>query len=153
MAELTGLVGDGSLPVGSTAMSGCKHSIYWWDTEPVVPGPPLASPLDCDVCVVGAGYTGLWTAYFLKQEDPSLDVQGALKEGRSAILNPHKLARGLARVVSGLGVTIHERTPALEILPGSRPSVVTPAGRVNAQTVVVATNAYQHRFRQFRNKV
>jgi glycine/D-amino acid oxidase-like deaminating enzyme len=26
------------------------------------------------VCIVGAGYTGLWTAYYLKRADPSLDV-------------------------------------------------------------------------------
>ena len=26
---------------------------------------PLAGDVDCDVVVVGAGYTGLWTAYYL----------------------------------------------------------------------------------------
>ena len=56
-------------------------------------------------------------------------MQGALKEGRSAILNPQKLVRGLEGVVRGQGVTIHERTPALEIdRGGSRPRVVTPNG-------------------------
>ncbi|HNM85591.1 MAG TPA: FAD-dependent oxidoreductase, partial [Mycobacterium sp.] len=29
---------------------------------------------DVDVCIVGAGYTGLWTAYYLKRADPSLSV-------------------------------------------------------------------------------
>jgi glycine/D-amino acid oxidase-like deaminating enzyme len=81
-------------------------------------------------------------------------VQGALKEGRSAILNPQKLVRGLARVVQGQGVTIHERTPALEIERGGpRPRVRTPNGAVSAGQVVVATNAYQHAFAPFRNKV
>lgn len=40
-------------------------------------GPPAdASPLPatCDVCVVGGGFTGLWTAIQLKREDPSADV-------------------------------------------------------------------------------
>lgn len=36
--------------------------------------PPLTGPRDADVCIVGAGYTGLWTAYELKRADPSLEV-------------------------------------------------------------------------------
>ena len=36
--------------------------------------PPLAASRDADVCIVGAGYTGLWTAYELRRADPSLDV-------------------------------------------------------------------------------
>jgi glycine/D-amino acid oxidase-like deaminating enzyme len=36
--------------------------------------PALPGPIDCDVAIVGAGYTGLWTAYYLKQADPSLRV-------------------------------------------------------------------------------
>ena len=51
-----------------------RNSIYWWDTEPVTPGPPLEGADRADVCVVGGGYTGLWTAYFLKQGNPSLEV-------------------------------------------------------------------------------
>lgn len=35
---------------------------------------PLGSDLDVDVAIIGAGYTGLWTAYFLKQEQPNLSV-------------------------------------------------------------------------------
>ncbi len=36
--------------------------------------PPLPGDRDCDVVVVGAGYTGLWTAYYLIREDPTLRV-------------------------------------------------------------------------------
>ncbi|NAZ82821.1 FAD-dependent oxidoreductase [Kineococcus sp. R8] len=36
--------------------------------------PGLAGDEQVDVCVVGAGYTGLWTAYYLLQADPGLDV-------------------------------------------------------------------------------
>jgi glycine/D-amino acid oxidase-like deaminating enzyme len=48
----------------------------WLDTipEPLTPRASLASDLDCDVVIVGAGFTGLWTAYYLKQHDPDLDV-------------------------------------------------------------------------------
>jgi len=36
--------------------------------------PALSSDLDADVVVVGGGYTGLWTAYYLKQAKPSWRV-------------------------------------------------------------------------------
>jgi glycine/D-amino acid oxidase-like deaminating enzyme len=36
--------------------------------------PRLEGDLHCDIAVVGAGYTGLWTAYWLTQMDPSLRV-------------------------------------------------------------------------------
>ncbi|HEV7253889.1 MAG TPA: FAD-binding oxidoreductase [Mesorhizobium sp.] len=38
------------------------------------PGPPLPGDMEADVAIVGAGYTGLWTAYYLKQAEPSLRV-------------------------------------------------------------------------------
>lgn len=48
----------------------------WWDTlgSPVVPRPPLPGDVDADVAIVGAGYTGLWTAYYLLRSDPGLRV-------------------------------------------------------------------------------
>ena len=36
--------------------------------------PPLETEEHADVCIVGGGFTGLWTALFLKQHDPGLDV-------------------------------------------------------------------------------
>jgi glycine/D-amino acid oxidase-like deaminating enzyme len=48
----------------------------WHDSAGVDWSPRLALPgdLDVDVAVVGAGYTGLWTAYYLRRADPSLRV-------------------------------------------------------------------------------
>ena len=50
----------------------------WWDTLPDDVRTPLGSPLrgaaDADVAIVGAGYTGLWTAYYLIRADPSLRI-------------------------------------------------------------------------------
>lgn len=37
-------------------------------------GAPLAGPTDTDVAIVGAGYTGLWTAHALRRADPTLRV-------------------------------------------------------------------------------
>lgn len=36
--------------------------------------PALSQGLDVDVAIVGAGYSGLWTAYYLKQQAPDLTV-------------------------------------------------------------------------------
>jgi glycine/D-amino acid oxidase-like deaminating enzyme len=77
-------------------------------------------------------------------------VRGVLKEGRGAILNPHKLVRGLARTVQDLGVRVFERSPATSLAPGK---VTTSLGTVEAPNIVVATNAYQHAFAQFKRKV
>jgi len=48
----------------------------WHETTPTdwTPRPPLAGDVDADVVVVGAGYTGLWTAYYLSRADPGLRI-------------------------------------------------------------------------------
>ncbi len=51
----------------------------FWMTEalekdPGAEAPPLDGDLKCDVCIVGGGYTGLWTALELKEREPSLEV-------------------------------------------------------------------------------
>lgn len=55
---------------------------FWLDTcgDDLTPRPPLRSSDPVDVAIVGAGYTGLWTAYYLKQADPSLDIAIVEKE-------------------------------------------------------------------------
>ena len=51
---------------------------FWWDSLPddlAGPArPPLEGSTTADVVVVGAGYTGLWTAYYLALADPTLRV-------------------------------------------------------------------------------
>lgn len=42
--------------------------------EPLTPRAPLAGDTSCDVVVVGAGFTGLWTAYYLKRHQPDVRV-------------------------------------------------------------------------------
>ena len=55
---------------------------YWLDSieESLEPRPSLEQELQCDVAIVGAGFTGLWTAYFLKQHAPDLDIVIVEKE-------------------------------------------------------------------------
>lgn len=49
---------------------------YWHRSlgGPPRPRDPVPGPIDVDVAVIGAGYTGLWTAYYLKLADPGLNV-------------------------------------------------------------------------------
>ncbi|MGA0568561.1 NAD(P)/FAD-dependent oxidoreductase [Rathayibacter sp. KR2-224] len=48
---------------------------FWYSQVPVPePRPSLDNDLQADVCIVGAGFTGLWTAYYLKKTQPSLRV-------------------------------------------------------------------------------
>jgi glycine/D-amino acid oxidase-like deaminating enzyme len=195
--------------------------------------------VEADVAIVGAGYTGLWTAYYLSRAEPALrivvleaEVAGFGASGRNggwcsalfptslgeaqdaamrasvdevhrvtlaegidchfakggtivlarsraqlararaeygdgvlsaaetagrlratrtlgatytpdcAAIHPGRLVRGLADVVTGRGVTLHERTPALSIDPGL---VRTPRGGVRARYVVRATEGFTPR--------
>ncbi|HET8589863.1 MAG TPA: FAD-dependent oxidoreductase, partial [Nakamurella sp.] len=41
---------------------------------PLQPREPLAGDEEADIAIVGAGFTGLWTAYYLQRADPSLRI-------------------------------------------------------------------------------
>lgn len=49
---------------------------YWWRALGGFPPrrPSLPGPAEADVCVVGGGYTGLWTAYYLAGLRPGLRI-------------------------------------------------------------------------------
>ncbi len=57
-------------------MTDYRARSMWLDGVPgeLAPRPPLSGPADVDVAIVGAGFTGLWTAYYLKKADPHLRV-------------------------------------------------------------------------------
>jgi glycine/D-amino acid oxidase-like deaminating enzyme len=63
-------------------MTPANGAVAHWYTQLPTPRPGLPGDRDADVCIVGAGYTGLWTAYYLKQADPGLRV--TLLEARFA---------------------------------------------------------------------
>ncbi|GAB7040287.1 MULTISPECIES: NAD(P)/FAD-dependent oxidoreductase [Catenuloplanes] len=48
--------------------------------DDLTPRPSLPGDRDADVVVAGAGYTGLWTAYYLARADPSLRIAVLEKE-------------------------------------------------------------------------
>ncbi|MGZ4632872.1 MAG: NAD(P)/FAD-dependent oxidoreductase [Actinomycetes bacterium] len=57
-------------------MSGYRRLSFWHDSAPgaLERRPALPGDRDVDVCIVGAGYTGLWTAYYLATLDASLRI-------------------------------------------------------------------------------
>lgn len=57
-------------------MTDWRSISLWMDQldEPLTARPALSGAMDVDVAIIGAGYTGLWTAYYLKQHDPALRI-------------------------------------------------------------------------------
>jgi glycine/D-amino acid oxidase-like deaminating enzyme len=51
-----------------------SYSLWLDGLGELKPRPALPGPTDVDVAIVGAGLTGLWTAYYLKKADPALRV-------------------------------------------------------------------------------
>ncbi|WP_163560879.1 FAD-binding oxidoreductase [Halomonas sp. NO4] len=68
---------------------------------------------------------------------------GALYEREGGHLHPLNYTLGLASAAREAGVALHEHSAARAIRRGLRPVVATEAGRVSADFVVLATNAYQ----------
>ncbi|WP_435974788.1 NAD(P)/FAD-dependent oxidoreductase [Streptomyces sp. Qhu_M48] len=57
-------------------MSTVNGGISFWYAQDGTPDPrePLPGDTSADVCIVGGGYTGLWTAYYLKKAVPFLNI-------------------------------------------------------------------------------
>jgi glycine/D-amino acid oxidase-like deaminating enzyme len=82
----------------------------------------------------------------LREQVVSPTFLGGLARGDTAIVHPGKLARGLAGVVAGRGIALHEHTPVTALRrSGAGVRVTTPRGSVRAERAVLATNAYSHR--------
>ena len=63
-----------SLERGRTDIPNGGVSYWYTGTALPVYRPSLPGSLDADVCIVGGGFTGLWTAYYLKREQPDLRI-------------------------------------------------------------------------------
>lgn len=57
-------------------MSNPASVSFWLETsgDDLAPRAPLGGSTDADVAILGAGLTGLWTAFYLKRRDPSLRI-------------------------------------------------------------------------------
>lgn len=67
-------------------MSGSQSVSFWFDAlraegiDDLTPRAPLTANARFDVCIVGAGLTGLWTAYYLARAAPHLSIAILEKE-------------------------------------------------------------------------
>ena len=82
------------------------HPFWLESTELPESNPTLVRDEHCDLCIVGGGYTGLWTAIVAKERDPSRDVVlidkgevGGAASGRNGGFVESSLTHG---VVNGL---------------------------------------------------
>lgn len=71
----------------------------------------------------------------------------------SASVQPAILVRALREEAIRRGVTIYEATPMIGLEREGRPIVTTPAGQVDAGTVVLATNAWAAELRELRRSI
>ena len=80
-----------------------QPQLYWLDADPLEPEvhPTLIGETTTDLCIVGAGYTGLWTALLAKEKSPERKViiieqleTGAGASGRNGGFCSYSLTHG-----------------------------------------------------------
>ena len=80
-----------------------QPELYWLDADPLepLPHPSLIGDVTADLCIVGAGYTGLWTALLAKEANPERQVivveqreTGAGASGRNGGFCSYSLTHG-----------------------------------------------------------
>ena len=86
-----------------THLSHMQPALYWLDEDPLepLPHPTLIGDATTDLCIVGAGYTGLWTALLAKEHNPDREVvvleqreTGAGASGRNGGFCSYSLTHG-----------------------------------------------------------
>ena len=101
----------------------------WHETadDDWTPRPALPGSTDADVAIVGAGLTGLWTAYYLLREDPSLRV---------VVLEAETAGFGASGRNGGWCSALFPAGPGtLAALPGSSPAHAAAQHRAMRATV------------------
>ena len=63
---------------GAAAAGEPQDGVFWFGGDPrwqpAGDGAPLTRTVHADVCIVGGGFSGLWTAYWIKRLSPDADV-------------------------------------------------------------------------------
>lgn len=83
-----------------------------------------------------------WDRSQLRGQLDSPRYRGAMFDPHSGHLHPLAYALGLARAAEGAGAVIHEQSPVLQLIRGTRPQLRTAHGTVTADHVVIAGNAW-----------
>jgi glycine/D-amino acid oxidase-like deaminating enzyme len=106
---------------------------FWLSTFDLTPRAPLPGDMDVDVAIVGAGFTGLWTAYYLASADPSLRI--AVVEAEVAGFGASGRNGGWCSAlfpVSPMALARRHGRPAALALTRAMESTVDEVGRVAA---------------------
>ena len=63
-------------PIVLKSLADLQPALYWLDADPLEPEShsALVGEVNTDLCIVGAGYTGLWTALLAKERNPKREV-------------------------------------------------------------------------------
>jgi glycine/D-amino acid oxidase-like deaminating enzyme len=78
---------------------------YWLNTfGPYSPNPPVHGDISVDVAIIGGGFTGLSTAYFLRKTEPTLKV---------AVLEGEVIGFGASGRNGGFAMTLFGLEPAV----------------------------------------
>ncbi|HMJ79498.1 MAG TPA: FAD-dependent oxidoreductase [Candidatus Dormibacteraeota bacterium] len=92
---------------------------FWLETcgDDLTPRPPLRGRQEVDVAILGAGYTGLWTAYELQRREPGLriaiverEIAGFGASGRNGAWCAPDLNIGLDEVARRYGTAAAKAT-------------------------------------------
>ena len=156
-----------------------RATSFWHDSAPgsLTQRAPLPGDTQADVAIVGAGFTGLWTAYYLTELDPSLriviierDIAGFGASGRNGGWCYGGLPGSRARFVKDHGhdaVMRYERTcfETVDVIGaalakegidahfhkgGWSTLAMTPVGLQHAQHAVEAHHAFGHTDHDYR---
>ena len=90
------------------AIADADQYAYWMeDVDEPDSNATLVRTESCDLCVVGGGYTGLWTAVVAKERDPSADVVlidahecGSAASGRNGGFMDASLTHGVGNAMA-----------------------------------------------------
>jgi len=55
-------------------MTEYRDKSFWLGSAPYQENSPLGEDLEVDVCIIGGGFTGLSSAYYIKQKKPNLSI-------------------------------------------------------------------------------
>jgi len=92
---------------------------YWLETagDDLTPRPGIDGTTDADVAILGAGMTGLWTAFYLKRRDPSRrivvverEIAGFGASGRNGAWCAPDLNISMGRLATLHGIDAARRT-------------------------------------------
>jgi glycine/D-amino acid oxidase-like deaminating enzyme len=83
---------------------------FWHEAVDLSPRPALDGDTEVDVAIIGAGLTGLWTAYYLQKSDPSLSI---------LVMDKH---------IAGFGASGRNGGWASALFPQATPSLISRYG-------------------------